>query len=635
MTGSFPSLREAARALKGDVVNRQISCPGPGHSAGDRSLSVKPTPDAPSGYVVNSFAGDDPITCRDYVADKLGLGRREAPETASDIIGRMNERARQSKPNGNGEAASDKPKLVATYVYRTADGEPYGQVLRYEPKSYRQQHWTGANWTWGKHKGPKVPYRLPELLEAVGDEVFVVEGEKDADALAALGFVATTASEGAGKWTPDLNEWFKGRTVHILADNDKAGRDHAYQVAGNLHGAAAEVRVVELPGLPEKGDVSDWLAAGGGPATLPDLCRRAPVDRPSGKLNGKIGGKIAGQIAPVIRTAAELRRKVFAPIKWIVPDYLAEGCTLLAGRPKLGKSWLALDIGLAVAAGRYVLGDKLCERGDVLALCLEDNERRLQRRITKVLGAFGAEWPERFTYATEWPRANEGGLDAIRAWLEAAENPRLVIVDVLAMFKPVRGDKESLYEAEYNSLRGLTELAGEFGVAILVITHVRKAASESGDVVEKINSTLGLSGAADAFLVLDRDGQGCTLSGRGRDVEETEVAVAFDKEACRWNVQGIAAEVRRTDERSVILNALKEADDLMAPGDLADATRMPSANVRQLLVSMVKAGEVTKVSRGRYAHPDRTDLHAADHKRKTDSQRSQDHKLRCLPARSR
>lgn len=323
----------------------------------------------------------------------------------------------------------------------------------------------------------------------------------------------------------------------------------------------------------------------------------------------KPNGALRPKASPVIRTAAELRRKVFPPVKWIVPGYFAEGCTLLAGRPKLGKSWLALDIGLGVAAGRYVLGDILCEAGDVLALCLEDNERRLQRRITKVLGAFGAEWPERFTYATEWPRANEGGLGAIREWLEKADNPRLVIVDVLAMFKPVRGDRESMYEADYNALKGLQELAGQYGVAILVIHHTRKSGSDSGDAAEKISGTLGLSGAADAFMVLDRDGHGATLEGRGRDVEEVEVAVAFDRETCRWTVQGSATEVRRTDERSVILVTLKEAEEPMSPAEIADAIGASRNNVKQLLFKMAKAGEVEKGSgKGRYIHPDRQDL---------------------------
>src|SRR5829696_5781709 len=138
---------------------------------------------------------------------------------------------------------------------------------------------------------------------------------------------------------------------------------------------------------------------------------------------------------PAIGSAAELRRKEFPPIRYVVPGYIAEGCTLLAGRPKLGKSWLMLDVGLAVAAGRICLGETACEQGDVLYLALEDNERRLQRRIDRVLGTFGVEWPDAFQYATEWPRANEGGVEAIRDWIIAAANPRLVVVDVLMMFR--------------------------------------------------------------------------------------------------------------------------------------------------------------------------------------------------------
>src|SRR5215203_3009482 len=86
---------------------------------------------------------------------------------------------------------------------------------------------------------------------------------------------------------------------------------------------------------------------------------------------------------PAIGSAAELRRKEFPPIRYVVPGYIGEGCTLLAGRPKLGKSWLMLDVGLAVAAGRICLGETQCEKGEVLYLALEDNERRLQCRIDK------------------------------------------------------------------------------------------------------------------------------------------------------------------------------------------------------------------------------------------------------------
>lgn len=305
-------------------------------------------------------------------------------------------------------------------------------------------------------------------------------------------------------------------------------------------------------------------------------------------------------------SAHSLRLKKFEPIRYVVPGYIAEGCTLMAGRPKIGKSWLMLEMGLAVAMGGTCLGNIPCERGDVLYLALEDNERRLQKRIDKLLESC-AEWPENFYYATECPRANEGGIDVIRNWIESVEHPRLVIVDVLAMFKPARGGKENMYEADYNAIKALQTLASQHRVAIVVVHHTRKGGSDV-DPFEKVSGTLGLSGAADTTIVLDRDSNGATIYGRGRDIEEIESAVEFDKENCRWFMIGPAQEVRRTDERSLILSALKEADDIMSPADISDATRMPSPNVRQLLVSMTKVGEVIKVSRGRYIHPDRCDL---------------------------
>ena len=308
-----------------------------------------------------------------------------------------------------------------------------------------------------------------------------------------------------------------------------------------------------------------------------------------------------------ISSAAGLRRREFPAIRYVVPGYIAEGCTLLAGRPKLGKSWLVLEGGLAVARGGTCLGGIACEQGDVLYLALEDNERRLQGRIDKVLGAFATDWPAAFEYATEWPRANEGGLEAIREWILSKPNPRLVIVDVLAMFKPVRGDRESLYEADYNAIKGLQALAGEFGIAIVIVHHTRKAQGE-GDPFEKVSGTLGLSGAADTTVILDRDGNGATLYGRGRDIEEIESAVVFDKATCRWHVQGAASEVRRSDERGDVLALLKEADAPMSPAELAPLARTSSGTMRKRLYDMTKAGDIVKVGMGRYVHPNRTDL---------------------------
>lgn len=317
------------------------------------------------------------------------------------------------------------------------------------------------------------------------------------------------------------------------------------------------------------------------------------------------------KVKPSFITARDLCDMEFDPIKYIVPGYIAEGLTLFAGKPKLGKSWFCMEIGLAVADGGVCLGDVRCEQGDVLYLALEDNRRRLQSRIRKLWmleAMVHAPVPKALHLATEWPRANEGGIKAIREWIDAHPRARLVIVDVLAMFKATaKGKDQTLYEADYLAIKELQSLAMETGVAIVVVHHTRKSGAEA-DPFEKVSGTLGLSGAADTTIILDRDHDGCTLYGRGRDIEEIETAVQFDKNTCKWRALGAAGEVRRTDERSVILDALKDADEEMTPSDIADATRMTNQNVRQLLVSMVKAGEVIKVKRGRYVHPERSDL---------------------------
>jgi RecA-family ATPase len=323
------------------------------------------------------------------------------------------------------------------------------------------------------------------------------------------------------------------------------------------------------------------------------------------KKQGKANGLAMG--LPVF-SAHGLGAMEFPPIKWIVPDYIPEGCSILAGRPKLGKSWLVLDIGLAVARGDYCLGNAKCEQGDVLYLALEDNKRRLQSRIKKVSSPGSKDvWPDTLDFATEWKRCDEGGLDMIRQWLQSKERPRLVVVDVLAQFRSGRGDKESLYESDYRAVKALQELASEFNVAIVIVHHVRKGMSDV-DPFERVSGSMGLTGAADTVLILDRDSGGCTLYARGRDIEEYEKAVTFNRDSCRWIVQGEVAEVRRTDERGAILSVLEDATEPMSPKDVQIATGMNRNSVDQLLFKMAKAGEVTKAKRGRYIHPDNTNL---------------------------
>jgi len=164
-------------------------------------------------------------------------------------------------PNNNGDGRG---RIVATYDYCDANGQLLYQVVRFEPKKFRQRrpHSKGG-WIWKLGHTPRVLYLLPELFAASPDEwVFVVEGEKDADRLAALGLVATTCPQGAGKWSKLSDDSaLHGRRVAIIADKDEAGRKHAADVAMRLQNRAREIRIVELPGAGK--DASDWCDAGG------------------------------------------------------------------------------------------------------------------------------------------------------------------------------------------------------------------------------------------------------------------------------------------------------------------------------------------------------------------------------------
>lgn len=293
----------------------------------------------------------------------------------------------------------------------------------------------------------------------------------------------------------------------------------------------------------------------------------------------------------------------FAPVSYVVPGVITEGLTILGGRPKLGKSWLALDVAIAVASGGNALGVR-CEQGDALYLALEDNRRRLQDRLRVLLPPIKSLWPDisHLELDTEAPKIDGGLIARLDAWRLASKNPRMVIVDTLAMVRPVRKKTQDSYEADYATLSPLQKWAGEHRLAVVVVTHVRKM--EASDPLEMISGTNGLTGAADSILVLNRDADGPKLYGRGRDIEEIEKALRFDNG--KWSVLGDAVDVKRSGERRRVLEALNAAAGAMSPADVAKEIGAKTASINVLLTKMVKDGEVVKVSYGLYVHPGKT-----------------------------
>jgi hypothetical protein len=176
----------------------------------------------------------------------------------------------------------------------------------------------------------------------------------------------------------------------------------------------------------------------------------------------------------------------------------------------------------------------------------------------------------------------------------------LCVIDVLARFRtPASG--RNAYAEDYAALAKLQELATRRSITIIVVHHTRKGVSE--DPVEEISGTLGLSGSADAFLVLKRTSSGATLSGRGRDTDDVDLAVQFSKDTCRWTILGEAADIHRSDQRTSVLAVL-------AAGPAGVREIMAEAGIRsqdaawQLLHRMAKAGEITRCGHGKYSLPD-------------------------------
>ncbi len=266
------------------------------------------------------------------------------------------------RPSGEEKKREGVPKrrkkIEAVYDYQDADGRLRLQVVRYSRpsggKEFRQRQPGGnGGHIWNAKGVPPLIYRLPEILKAIeaGDTIFIAEGEKAVDALVAAGLNATCSPGGAGKFRKQHAASLKGARVVILPDNDEPGERHAQAVARSLQGVAQETRILRLPGLPEKGDVYDWLEGGGTKERLLELAAQAPLaevdhgdpDESEGKRRpdlSKVEGPIIhsdqGQLWQVSDAAIE------AVVAGNTPPHLYQrsGCLVRVKKDERGPSFI-------------------------------------------------------------------------------------------------------------------------------------------------------------------------------------------------------------------------------------------------------------------------------------------------------
>ena len=449
----------------------------------------------------------------------------------------------------------------------------------------------GSHWSPGK--GAIVPYGLERLEEArkAGYLVFV-EGESDCWTLWYQGFPALGLPGAEMARTLEDSMLAGIDRVYIMQEPDAGGTSFVNQIQRKLEAWQwpGKAFVLRLEGAKDPNELHQQGRQGFRTAFQHALDQAEPLI--FNQSQQEVSPPQRGQ--PSIFSLPDLLSWELPPVRWTIPDMLPEGLTLLAGKPKLGKSWLALTIALSIAAGGVALGAQPVERGDVLYLALEDNARRLQSRARRLLESM-TETPSNLEFALDWPRLSEGGLAYLEEYLKAHPDLRLVVIDTWARVAPPTGERRcSQYEGDYESLTPLKRLADTYHVSILAVHHLRKTGSS--DVLDEIIGSTGVTGAVDGTLILKRDrGQtDATLFVTGRDVErEQQLALSFDATTALWTLVGNAEELCCTRARQEILDLLREqGPDGMSAREIAVTLPKNYHTTRSLLRKMEDVGEV-------------------------------------------
>lgn len=302
-------------------------------------------------------------------------------------------------------------------------------------------------------------------------------------------------------------------------------------------------------------------------------------------------------------SAEELMQEDLPPLRFMIDRILPEGLTLLAGKPKTGKTFLALQLATDVADRRKVFDVWPTSSGTVIYYALEDGFRRIQDRLKKILR--GRKAPRNLHILTELPRLDNGGLNLLEEEVKRNSGVCFVIIDTFAAVRPhsSRG-KKSFFEEDYSALKGPQTLANKYGFSVLVVHHMRKG--EASDRFDQVSGTLGLNAAVDNIWILghSRGRADAVLQVTGRDLEEGEWVLNFKRDLGQWKLaEGAPEDYQRTTARQAIIEVIRRAKIPLGPKDVAKEIKKSDQAVRKLMTEMAKSGELQKSDRGKYHIP--------------------------------
>lgn len=398
-------------------------------------------------------------------------------------------------------------RVVESYVYTDEQGNPLSRNVRYHPKTFRQERYEDGSWVSGLGQTRRVLYAITRLFTTMpGERIWIVEGEKDADRLNGMGQYATSAPMGAGKWSAEWNHTFQDRRTVIVQDKDAPGRKHARAIAASLRKDGVDVVIVEA--LVGK-DVSDHLDAG---HTLAELVPVSETDIPD---------RLA------VQSWTAFRDNTPEHIDYLVTDLIPRGSLVfVAGAPKAGKSWIGVELSLAVATGSLFLGRfHVPRQGNVLHFALEGNRSAMRTRIGAIARSHRVNPDDPAALVGLNLSYKPTGLDLMDAsWAsDVAEgvtgaSATMVVVDVLRAAAPgLREDGQG--STDFAIIRSHLQPILAAGVTVVILHHNAKLTDQNKGRApgDKMAGSGALFGAADLVISLrskDKLAMRCDLQGR-------------------------------------------------------------------------------------------------------------------------
>lgn len=295
-------------------------------------------------------------------------------------------------------------------------------------------------------------------------------------------------------------------------------------------------------------------------------------------------------------SAKEIQTMDIPPINWAIENLIPEGLTLLTGRPKAGKSYMAFDIALSIANGSKFLDRYNAVQGKVLYLPYEDNARRVQQRINNVMNGLEASDNLIFPSGLEFPKIDDGGVGIIHRILQEIPELRMIIIDTFgSAISQNFSNFGNSYKEDYEFMYNLQKLALDYQVGVLLIHHTRKLLSEN--VFDEVVGSTGVTASPDTIMMLRKSRGKVALHITGRDIKESNFEVQFDEDNYHWEIIADNISFATTSERQAIIDIFEaDPDKELKVKEISELTGKTREATSQLLTKMRRTNEITQGS---------------------------------------